>query len=99
MPRLAAPTSVDRRRVDWPYAIGVVSYHLIALLALWPALFTWTGVASAVIGIYVFGTLGINLGYHRLLTHRSFACPRCGWPFIASTISILTSRPTRIARW
>jgi stearoyl-CoA desaturase (delta-9 desaturase) len=29
-----------------------------------------------VAGLYLFGTLGINVGYHRLLTHRSFACPR-----------------------
>src|SRR3982074_3464939 len=26
-------------------------------------------------GMYVFGVLGINLGFHRLLTHRSFSCP------------------------
>ncbi len=29
-----------------------------------------------VLGIYVFGTLGINLCYHRLLTHRGFVCPK-----------------------
>src|SRR5262249_27505346 len=26
-------------------------------------------------GLYLFGTLGVNVGFHRLLTHRSFACP------------------------
>ncbi|MBY0311456.1 MAG: fatty acid desaturase [Phycisphaerales bacterium] len=50
--------------------------HLLALLAFWPALFSWTGVVLCVLGLYVFGTLGINLGFHRLLTHRSFTCPR-----------------------
>ena len=30
----------------------------------------------ALAGTYVFGTLGINLCYHRLLTHRSFDCPK-----------------------
>ncbi len=27
-------------------------------------------------GCYFFGTLGINIGYHRLLTHRGFRCPK-----------------------
>jgi fatty-acid desaturase len=30
----------------------------------------------ALLGCYVFGTLGINVGYHRLLAHRGFSCPR-----------------------
>jgi fatty-acid desaturase len=55
---------------------GVVGYHLLALLACIPWLFSWTGLALAIGGIYVFGTLGINIGFHRLLTHRGFACPR-----------------------
>jgi stearoyl-CoA desaturase (delta-9 desaturase) len=29
----------------------------------------------AALGFYVFGALGISLCYHRLLTHRGFACP------------------------
>ena len=55
---------------------GIVGYHLLALLACIPWLFSWTGLVLAVAGIYVFGTLGINIGFHRLLTHRGFACPR-----------------------
>ena len=31
---------------------------------------------AALLGLYVFGTLGINLCYHRLLTHRGFVCPK-----------------------
>jgi fatty-acid desaturase len=63
-------------RIDWPYASGLVFYHLVALLAFWPWLFSWTGLAAALAGQYVFGTLGISLCYHRLLTHRSFTCPK-----------------------
>ena len=51
-------------------------YHFVALLAVLPWLFSATGVVLAFAGIYVFGGLGINLGYHRLLTHRSLACPK-----------------------
>jgi stearoyl-CoA desaturase (delta-9 desaturase) len=55
---------------------GIVGYHLIALTACIPYLFSWSGLILAVAGIYVFGTLGINIGFHRLLTHRGFSCPR-----------------------
>jgi fatty-acid desaturase len=65
-----------KHRIAWVYAIALISYHLLALLALVPWLFSWAGVAAAGLGLYVFGTLGINLCYHRLLTHRGFACPQ-----------------------
>lgn len=73
---LPLPEGVDAGRIVWPYLIGIVAFHLIALLALIPWFFSWTGVALAVAGLYLFGTLGINLCYHRLLTHRSFTCPQ-----------------------
>ena len=49
--------------------------HAVAALALLPWFFSWTGVAVTVIGMFVFGILGVNIGFHRLLTHRSFTCP------------------------
>lgn len=55
--------------------IGFIVVHLLAALVLVPWFFSWTGVALFAAGIYVFGVLGINVGFHRLLTHRSFACP------------------------
>lgn len=75
-PPLSLPATVDRRKILWPYTIGIVLYHFLALLALVPWLFSWTGVVLACLGCYVFGTLGINLCYHRLLAHRSAACPK-----------------------
>ena len=65
----------NRRKLDWGAVIVVAGIHLAALAALMPWLFSWTGVVVAVLGCYVFGTLGINLGFHRLLSHRSFQCP------------------------
>ncbi len=83
--RLAAPPTLARGRIDWPYAVSFAVYHAAALLALWPYCFSWTGVALALAGTYVFGTLGINLCYHRLLTHRSFECPK----WLERTLAIL----------
>jgi stearoyl-CoA desaturase (delta-9 desaturase) len=62
-----------------------VLLHMLALLAFVPWLFTWTGVVLVFVGNYVFGSLGINLGYHRLLTHRSFQCPK----WLERTFSLL----------
>jgi stearoyl-CoA desaturase (delta-9 desaturase) len=73
---LPPPTTLGPGRVIWPYVLAFALYHGLALLALVPWLFSWTGLAAALLGLYVFGTLGVNLCYHRLLTHRSFACPK-----------------------
>src|SRR5688572_9454873 len=62
-------------RVKPAVLAGVVAFHLLALLGCVPWLFSWSGLAWAVGGVYLFGMLGINLGYHRLLTHRGFCCP------------------------
>src|SRR5918996_6176241 len=64
------------RRIDWYYAAGVLAFHVLALLAFLPWFFSWTGVLLVPLGMYLFGTLGICVGFHRLLTHRSFSCPR-----------------------
>jgi sn-1 stearoyl-lipid 9-desaturase len=71
VPQLAQPLRLAR--ID---AAAIAGIHLIALLAFVPWFFSWTGLASAFLGLYVFGSLGISLCYHRLLTHRSLACPK-----------------------
>jgi fatty-acid desaturase len=72
---LSCPIGATLKRINWRYAVAVGSYHLLALLAFDPWFFSRTGAALAVIGVYVFGAAGINLCYHRLLSHRSFSCP------------------------
>jgi stearoyl-CoA desaturase (delta-9 desaturase) len=74
--RLTVPDGVRAGRVDWPNAITLIGYHAVALLALLPWFFSWSGVVLAILGLYVFGTLGINLCYHRLLAHRGLVVPR-----------------------
>ncbi|MDI1286668.1 MAG: fatty acid desaturase [Reyranella sp.] len=55
---------------------GIALYHAAAMLAFTPYFFSWTGVVVAALGYYLFAMLGINLGYHRLLAHRSLSCPK-----------------------
>jgi stearoyl-CoA desaturase (delta-9 desaturase) len=76
LPRLERPAAVVGGRTDRPYFVSFIVYHIVAILACLPWLFSWTGLTICLLGTYVFGTLGINLCYHRLLTHRSFACPK-----------------------
>lgn len=74
--RLPRPETVNSHRIVWVYAIPFVLFHSVACLAVLPYFFSWTGVALVLIGMYAFGTLGINLCYHRLLTHQGFVVPK-----------------------
>ena len=62
------------RKLDWAAILVVGGIHVLALLAFNRWLFSKTGVVLAIAGCYCFGTLGINLGFHRLLSHRSYKC-------------------------
>ena len=64
------PTAQERRRRNnlsyW--AIGWLSLaHLVVLAA--PFYFSWTGLIVALVLHWITGSIGICLGYHRLLTH------------------------------
>lgn len=83
--RLELPESAVGGRIFWPYLTVFVAFHVLALLAFVPYFFSWTGVALVFIGNYFFGSCGINIGYHRLLTHGSFQCPR----WLERTFSLL----------
>ena len=72
----ARALAAEGKSIVWIYALSFVFYHAVACLAFFPYFFSWTGVIVAVIGFYVFGTLGINLCYHRLLTHQGFVVPK-----------------------
>ena len=50
--------------------------HAGAALAFVPAFFSWSGVAVMMVLYWVTASLGICLGFHRYLTHRSFELPR-----------------------
>jgi stearoyl-CoA desaturase (delta-9 desaturase) len=76
----AGPARVNRHLLT-----GMAVFHALAALACVPWLFSWSGLACAFVAYYVFGVLGINVGYHRLLTHRGFTCPR----WLEHTLAVL----------
>jgi stearoyl-CoA desaturase (delta-9 desaturase) len=58
-------------RVNWASLIAIILVHIGALLAFMPFLFTWKALGTA-LALQLICGLGITIGYHRLLTHRSF---------------------------
>jgi len=72
---LPLPAGVEKGRWVWPYLSGLGLFHLLLPLAFLPWLFSWTGLLLALLGLYVYGTLGINLCYHRILTHKGLTVP------------------------
>jgi fatty-acid desaturase len=71
--------------------------HALACLAFLPWCFSWSGLAVAALGTTVFGTLGINLCYHRMLSHRSVEVPL--WLERALTTIALCSLEDTPSRW
>jgi stearoyl-CoA desaturase (delta-9 desaturase) len=78
--RLPRPEETQPLRIMWEYVAVLAAVHLVALYAFLPwtfsYLFTWSGLVLAILGHFVFGMMGITIGYHRLLTHRGFSCPK-----------------------
>jgi fatty-acid desaturase len=75
-PRVTTPVGVSPLQMNWVFAITLSLVHALALFALVPYLFSWSGVVLCVGGHYFFGLLGITLGYHRLITHKGFVCSK-----------------------
>ena len=95
--RLALPAGVRPFRLNWPYIIVIAAYHGAAVLAFMPGYFSWSGLLVAVLGTHLCGLFGINLCYHRLLTHRGLKCPK--WlehSMVVIAMSCLQETP---ARW
>ena len=59
------------RGVSWPTLIWLAIVHLGAVAAPWT--FTWAGLWTMLALYWLTGGIGICLGYHRLISHRSFS--------------------------
>jgi stearoyl-CoA desaturase (delta-9 desaturase) len=96
-PLIDLPEGVQPYRIDWVNVAVIGTFHALALLALLPMFFNWTAVIVAIVCARLFGLIGVNIGYHRLLTHRGFKCPK--WlehSFVVVAICCAEDTP---ARW
>lgn len=61
-------------KINWGPAIWLIVMHAVALTAPWT--FTWSALILMVTLHWVTGSIGICLGFHRLLTHTGFIVPQ-----------------------
>jgi stearoyl-CoA desaturase (delta-9 desaturase) len=69
----ATQTGIDKS-IHWGNGILLVITHSGAIAALF--FWSWPALISAVILYWIAGSLGIGMGFHRLLTHRGYRVPR-----------------------
>lgn len=60
----------------WTVIFFFTSIHLVALLAFLPQFFSWKAVGMAFLLYVITGGIGITLGFHRCISHRSFNVPK-----------------------
>jgi stearoyl-CoA desaturase (delta-9 desaturase) len=94
---LTLPAGVKPFQLNWPYILAIAGYHVVALLAFMPGYFSWSGLILAALGTHLCGLFGINLCYHRLLTHRGLKCPK--WLEHAMVIIAMSCLQETPARW
>ncbi|MCM1985028.1 acyl-CoA desaturase [Lyngbya confervoides] len=73
---MTVATSTEKLGFQWPVILFMAAIHVGALFALLPGNFSWAAVGLAVLFHWITGGLGITLGWHRLVTHRSFQTPK-----------------------
>lgn len=61
-------------RVNWAASAWLIAVHIGALACPWT--FSWSGLALVVLMHWMTGSLGICLGFHRLLTHTGLVVPK-----------------------
>lgn len=60
--------------LNWNTLIFMVLFHGCAVAALF--MFSWTALAVTLLFWWISGSLGIGMGFHRLLTHRGYKTPK-----------------------
>ena len=96
--RMPKPPGVDAKsRILWEYVLPVIGFHLLLPLAFFDYVFSWWGVAWLLVGNFLFTSLGIGAGYHRLLTHRGFKCKKW-FEYVLATLGVASFQDSP-ARW
>jgi fatty-acid desaturase len=62
-----------RQPLNWITTSFFILFHVAAVAAFF--FFTWKALVLAIVLYWVAGSLGIGMGYHRLLTHRGYKTP------------------------
>ncbi|WP_041384778.1 acyl-CoA desaturase [Prochlorococcus marinus] len=66
------PPKESRR---WGTIGFMIAIHALSILALLPRFWSWQAITTLLVLYWVTACLGVTIGYHRLLSHRSFRVP------------------------
>lgn len=69
------------KKYNWDTIIPITVFHLLSIWALFT--FSWANLIAAIVMWWIAGSLGIGLGYHRMLTHGGFKTPKWFEYFLA----------------
>jgi len=64
----------DDKRINWHTATFMSLFHIGAVAALF--MFSWQALVAAVVLWWISASLGVGMGFHRLLTHRGYKTPK-----------------------
>jgi fatty-acid desaturase len=82
------PTMAERGGgINWGITLFMLGMHLAAVVAA-VFYFSWGALATTVFLMWVGGSLGIGMGYHRLLTHRGYKVPKAVEHFLTTCGSL-----------
>jgi len=68
------PNYPNRDKINWPTVVVFGIFHVAAFAACF--VFSWRALFCALVLYWVSLSFGIGMGYHRLLTHRSYRVPK-----------------------
>ncbi|MCU0533258.1 MAG: acyl-CoA desaturase [Hydrococcus sp. Prado102] len=66
----------EKLSFSWSIIIYMATIHFVAAFALLPSNFSWGALGVAFLLYWITGGIGITLGFHRLVSHRSFETPK-----------------------
>ena len=64
----------EAKGINWHTAIFIALFHVGAVAAFF--MFSWKALAVAIVLWWITASLGVGMGFHRLLTHRGYKTPK-----------------------
>ena len=69
------PVHPGRKNINWATLGFMAAIHGLAVIALLPQFWSWQAIVTFLVLYWITACLGVTIGYHRLLSHRSFRVP------------------------
>ena len=71
---IVAVKATNNKTFRWGTGIFLVASHAAGIAALF--FWSWSALVCAILLYWIAGSLGVGMGYHRLLTHRGYHVPK-----------------------